>query len=489
MTPNGYPAPPSIDWLMAMPALLVAGVGIVALLIEMFWPRRSNSAIIFLSLLGLAIAGYYTAVQFGMPDGETFARMIVRDRLGLVLQLLLIAIAFISILFSEGYLREKRIPFGEFYPLLLWATSGGMVMIATKSLLIQFIGLEILSIALYVMAGMSRSEAKSEESAIKYFLLGAFASSFFLYGIAFVYGATGGLHLDSITEAWQADDPSMRNLLLFGLGLILIGLSFKSAFVPFHQWTPDVYQGAPTNVTAFMAAGSKVAAIGALFRVLDASGVMQEFWMPALFWMAIATMTIGNLVACTQRDVKRTLGYSSIANAGYLLVALLAHFKSPDKVGLQATIFYLVAYSLMTLGAFAVISLAAKSGKEGTRFHDLAGLYRRAPVAAGLLVVFVASLIGIPPTAGFFGKYFIFLDALQADLAPLAIVLAVNSAISIYYYLGIVRAAFVADDSEVRPASSGPVTFGNSLATVICAVGVLGISFVTAPVFEFLAGR
>lgn len=489
MTPNGYPAPPSIDWLMTMPALLVAGAGIVALMVEMFWPRRSNSAIIFLCLIGLAVAGYFTAIQFGMPDGETFARMIVRDRLGLVLQLLLIGIAFISILFSDGYLREKRIPFGEFYPLLLWATSGGMVMIATKSLLIQFIGLEILSIALYVMAGMSRNEAKSEESAIKYFLLGAFASSFFLYGIAFVYGATGGLHLDLIAEAWRADDPSMRNLLLFGLGLILIGLSFKSAFVPFHQWTPDVYQGAPTNVTAFMAAGSKVAAIGALFRVLEASGVMQEFWMPALFWIAIFTMTLGNLVACTQRDVKRTLGYSSIANAGYLLVALLAHFKSPDKVGLQATIFYLVAYSLMTLGAFAVVSLSAKGGKEGTRFHDLAGLYRRAPVAAGLLVVFVASLIGIPPTAGFFGKYFIFLDALQADLAPLAIVLAVNSAISIYYYLGIVRAAFVAEDSPTRPAASGPVTFGNSLATAICAVGVLGISFVTAPVFEFLAGR
>lgn len=474
---------------MLMPALLVAGAGILALMVEMFWPRKSNSAIIFLSLLGLAVAGYYTAIQFGMPDGETFARMIVRDRLGLVLQLLLVVIAFISILFSEGYLREKRIPFGEFYPLLLWATSGGMIMIATKSLLIQFIGLEILSIALYVMAGMSRNEAKSEESAIKYFLLGAFASSFFLYGIAFVYGATGGLHLDLIKEAWVTDDPSMRNLLLFGLGLILIGLSFKSAFVPFHQWTPDVYQGAPTNVTAFMAAGSKVAAIGALFRVLDASGVMQEFWMPALFWIAILTMTIGNLVACTQRDVKRTLGYSSIANAGYLLVALLAHFKSPDKVGLQATIFYLVAYSLMTLGAFAVVSLSAKSGKEGTRFHDLAGLYKRAPVAAALLVVFVASLIGIPPTAGFFGKYFIFLDALQADLAPLAIVLAVNSAISIYYYLGIVRAAFVADDSSVRPATSGPVTLGNSLATAICAVGVLGFSFVTAPIFEFLAGR
>lgn len=487
MTPNGFPEPPKIDWLMMAPTTIVIVVGIVALLLEMFRPRKSNGAIIWASLIGLAVAGWYTLVQLPLPEGETFAQMIVRDKLAIVLQLLLIGVAFVSIMFSEGYLREKRIPYGEFYPLVLWATTGGMIMVATKSLLMLFIGLEILSIALYVLAGLSRKEAKSEESAIKYFLLGAFASAFLLYGIAFVYGASGGVHLDGIATAWKAGDPAIHNLLLFGLGLLLIGLCFKSAFVPFHQWTPDVYQGAPTNVTAFMAAGSKVAAIGALYRVLDASGTMMEFWMPVLFWIAILTMTVGNLVACTQRDVKRTLGYSSIANAGYILVALLAHFKDPEKVGIQATVFYLVAYSFMTLGTFAVVSLTAQAGKEGTRFADLNGLYHRSPLSAGLLVLFVASLIGVPPTAGFFGKYFIFADALQAGLVPLAIVLALNSAISVYYYLGIIRAAFVADEPAARPLGTGKVTAGLTLATVACAAGVLGISFFSAPILDAVA--
>lgn len=480
--PNDFPKPPEIDWLMLAPIAIVMTVGVLGLIIEMFRPRRLNAAIVWTSLIGLAVAGWYAVVQIPMPDGETFAAMIARDRFSTILQLLMIGIAFITILFSEGYLREKRIAFGEFYPLVLWATAGGMVMVATKNLVMLFIGLEILSIALYVMAGMSRSETKSEESAIKYFLLGAFASSFLLYGIAFFYGATGSLHLDQVTAAWNAGDPSVQRLLLFGFGLLLMGLGFKAALVPFHQWTPDVYQGAPTNVTAFMAAGSKVAAIGALYRVLDASTSMQEFWMPALFWIAILTMTVGNLVACVQRDVKRVLAYSSIANAGYLLVALLAHFKDPERVGLQATLYYLIAYSLMTLGAFAVVSLTARDGREGTRFSDLNGLYQRAPLAAGLLVIFAASLIGVPPTAGFFGKYFIFLDALQANLVALAIVLAVNSAISIYYYLGMVRAAFVAEESKFRPTSTGRVTPGLTFATLICAVGVLGISFFSSPV-------
>src|SRR5437588_3183219 len=348
--------------------------------------------------------------------------MMVNDRFGNVMQLLLVISCGLCIAFSENYLREKRIAFGEFYPLVLWSTSGAMLMATSRNLLVIFLGLEVLSIALYVMAGMSRSEEKSEESALKYFLLGAFASGFLLYGIAFLYGASGSLRIDDIAATWASADPFARTLLVFGISLILVGLSFKSAFVPFHQWTPDVYQGAPTNVTAFMAAGSKVAAIAALYRVLDASGVMADYWLPGMTVIAVLTMTVGNLIALMQKDVKRILGYSSIAHAGYILVAVLAHAKSVSNqgsvglIGFGTTAYYLLAYAVMTIGAFAVISLSAKDGRERTTLDDLHGLYKRDPFAAGALVVFMASLIGVPPTAGFIGKLFIFSDALQAHL-------------------------------------------------------------------------
>src|SRR5205085_2348323 len=276
------------------------------------------------------------------------------------------------ILFSEGYLREKRIAFAEFYPLVLWSTSGAMLMATSRNLLVIFLGLEVLSIALYVMAGMSRSEEKSEESALKYFLLGAFASGFLLYGIAFLYGASGSLRIDDIAASWASAEPFARTLLVFGISLILVGLCFKSAFVPFHQWTPDVYQGAPTNVTAFMAAGSKIAAIAALFRVLESSGTMINYWLPGLAVVAVFTMTVGNLVALMQKDVKRILGYSSIAHAGYILVAILAHARSVENpslngdIGFSTTAYYLLSYSVITIGAFAVISLVARKGREHT---------------------------------------------------------------------------------------------------------------------------
>jgi len=482
------PVIPTIDWATLWPIIIVTVTGIVGLLIEMFRPKQNNNAIVLTSLAGLGLAGYFVLPLFQSVAGETFGGMVTRDVMGLVLQLLLIGICFVSFLFSEGYLREKRIAFGEFYPLALWATAGGMIMVSTTNMLMQFIGLEVLSIALYCLAGMSRNEAKSEESAIKYFLLGAFASSFLLYGIAFIYGASGSLDFSGITAAIETGDQNLINMALVGIGLILVGYAFKTALVPFHQWTPDVYQGAPTNVTAFMAAASKVAAFGALIRLLTAAVPMQEYWFPALYWIAIATMTVGNLIALTQKDVKRALGYSSIANAGYIVVALLAHYRNPDEIGLGTTVFYLVSYSVMTLGAFAVITLTAEKGREGTRFQDLNGLWKKSPYAAGALVVFCASLVGVPPTAGFFGKWFIFADALKADLLPLAIVLAVNSAISAYYYLGIVRAAFVDDEPAVR-TPSGPSNFGLSLTCTTCVLAILYLTVNASGSMKFLTGE
>lgn len=468
--------PPEVTWQTmqpVIPAILVILAGIVAFVFEMVQRKRSNSGAVISSLIGLLIAGWFVASQFGSPAMEVLSGTALRDQMGLALQLLLIGSCFLAVLFSEGYLREKHVNYGECYPLMLWAAAGAMIMVSSKNLLTVFLGLEVLSIALYVLSGLSRSEAKSEESALKYFLLGAFASAFLLYGIAFFYGATGSLHLDAIAKAWTEEPGAMQNLMVFGLGMMLIGLAFKSAFVPFHQWTPDVYQGAPTNVTAFMAASSKIAAIGALYRVLDASAPMREAWLPGLFWIAILTMTVGNLTAVVQRDVKRILAYSSIAHAGYVLVALLAHSKKPDTIGSGSTVFYLFAYSAMTVGAFAVISLIAKAGKEGTRLSDLNGLWKRSPGLAVALVLFMASLIGIPGTAGFMGKLLIFTDAVDAGLTSLAIVLAVNSVISIYYYLGIALAAFVSEEASPDVPVSKPNP-GLLAATTLCSMFVIG---------------
>lgn len=481
--------PPTIEWISILPTLIVAATGMLALVPEVINPKRQNGLIIFLSIFGLLVGGAVVIKQWAYPYTETFGGMAIRDPLALTMQLLIIGATILAILFSEGYLREKRIPFGEFYPLVIWSASGAMVMATSRNLLMIFIGLEILSIALYVLAGMSRNEEKSEESALKYFLLGAFASAFLLYGIALVYGATGTIHLEGIGRAWVSADPSTRTLVLFGLGMMLIGLSFKASFVPFHQWTPDVYQGAPTNVTTFMASVSKMGAFAALIRILDATQILKDYWIPAMFWIAILTMTIGNLVALVQKDVKRVLGYSSIAHAGYMLVAILAHYKDPLAVPqLTSLTYYLLSYSLMTIGAFAVVSMLAKNGKETTRMSDLYGLYKRAPWASGLLVLFCVSLIGIPPTSGFVGKFLIFQDALKAGLTPLAIVLAINSVISVYYYLGIMRAVFVADDGS-KAGVSPRWNAGLSATMAICSIGVVVAGIGVYSILPYLAVR
>ena len=484
---NGHPVMPSIDWPTLLPTLIVIATGIVTLFVEMFAPRRNNNIIVGVGLVGLLIAAVSVTNQFGLPNAATFGDMVVRDHLGLVLQLLLVGVCFVAFMFSEGYMREKKIAFAEFYPLALWSTAGAMLMVTTTNMLELFLGLEVLSIALYCLAGMSRQESKSEESALKYFLLGAFASAFLLMGIAYIFGATGSLDLSAIATISKIGQPFHHNMVVFGIGMLLVGLGFKSALVPFHQWTPDVYQGAPTHVTGFMAAASKIAAFGALIRVLEAAAPYQPFWFPVMFWICILTMTVANLSALVQKDVKRILGYSSVANAGYILVGVLAHVKEPESVGLGTSLYYLVAYSLMTLGAFATLSLVAKGGKEGTRLQDLHGLYHRAPFAVACLVVFVVSLIGIPPTAGFLGKFLIFNDALSAGLPVLAIVLAVNSVVSVYYYLGILHAAFVSEDGAVKTVSAKP-GLGLNLAVLACAVGIFAVTFGATPIQAGLAG-
>ncbi|MEQ1822622.1 MAG: NADH-quinone oxidoreductase subunit N [Fimbriimonadaceae bacterium] len=479
-----FQIPTDLDFNLIMPTLMVALTGIFALLMQVVQKKRDNRPIIFISLVGLLCAAGAVVRQFGMPDAGAFAGMVLRDQFTLVTHLILIFACAMTLVFSEGYLQQKKIAFSEFYPLVTWATCGGMIMVSTNNLLVMFLGLEMLSIALYVLAGMSRSEQRSEESAIKYFLLGAFASAFFLYGIAFFFGTTGSLDLTAMSAAYSAAPQNGQVMALFGVMMLLIGLAFKSGMVPFHQWTPDVYQGAPTNVTAFMAVGSKVAAIAALYRVFQEIRPMADVLMTPLMVIAGLTMVIGNVVALRQKDIKRVLGYSSIAHAGYLLTGLLANYVAPDKAPSVTTLYFLVSYAFVTLGSFAVISLIAKDGKEVTKIDELKGLYRRSPFAAIALLLFMVSLIGIPPTAGFVGKLKIFQDALAADLAPLAIILAISSVISVYYYLVIAHKAFVEEDAE---RATMPITKPVMIASVICMAGVILAGIFNSPVTSWLS--
>ena len=467
---------PQIDWPVVMPTVVLFITGVVALLIEMLRPKQNNNLIVGVSLVGLGYAFYLLLNQLGLAPTTTMSGLVTRDQFAVLAQLIIVGATAVSFMFSEGYLRNKRIAYGEFYPLAIWAAAGAMIMSATESMIMLFIGLEVLSIALYCLAGMSRDEQKSEESALKYFLLGAFASAILLFGIAFVYGSSGTTNMDAFQIALQAGNPQLLPLAVFGLTMIIIGLGFKAGLVPFHQWTPDVYQGAPSNVTGFMAAVVKVAAFAALYRILVHAVDLQEYWFTLAAILAVLTMTVGNLFAMVQKDFKRLLGFSSVAHAGYLLVGLLAYLRNPETNTLGPVVFYLIAYSLMTIGSFAIVTVTAKDGKDGSRMSDLNGLWSRAPLAAICLVVFMVSLIGIPPTGGFFGKYQIFWAALQADMAPLAIALAINSVISTYYYWQVIRAAFV-DDETVWTRKLSPMGTGLTISCVVCVVGLFWVVF------------
>jgi NADH-quinone oxidoreductase subunit N len=475
---------PDIDVRAILPLALVALTGLIALIFEVINPKRDNRVLVFVSLLGLAMAAVTLVFSLTDPVYQTGAGMLVHDTVGNVLQLIIVVSTALVVLFSDDYLRQKRVPFGEFYPLVLWSSVGAMLMVAASNWLIVFLGLEILSIALYVMAGMSRTEEKSEESAMKYFLLGAFASGFLLYGIAFLYGATGSLQIDALKTAWLQGHDETHVMICGGLALTLVGLGFKCGFVPFHQWTPDVYQGAPTNVTAFMSTVSKVAALGALWRVIEVSGDLSNVLIPALTVIAILTMIVGNVMALAQTDVKRVLAYSSIAHSGYILAALIAHLKMPALATGTTLCYYLLSYCLMTIGSFAIVSMFARGGQESTGYESLYGLFNRSRLAAACLIVFMLSLIGLPPLAGFFGKLFILMDLVKAGMVPLAIVLACASIISAAYYLRIARAVLVPDESVNQRTS--PFAGNLAFTGAVCALGVIAVTVFYTPLMKAL---
>jgi NADH-quinone oxidoreductase subunit N len=400
-----------------------------------------------LAAAGLAITLGFTLAQIGRPAITGFSGMVVRDGFSAFLNSLQIISGLLGVTLAYGYVKRMGLERGEYYTLLLFSVAGMMLMAQAADLIVIFLALELLSIPLYVLAAFNRKLVTSEEAGIKYFLLGAFSTGFVVYGIALVFGATGTTSLAGIF----ASTLTSGLLLAIGAALILVGFSFKVAAVPFHMWTPDVYQGAPTSVTAFMAAGAKIAGFAALLRVFSTAFPSLSVDLTPILWaLAAATMIVGNLLAISQTDIKRMLAYSSIAHAGYILMAFVP-YGNPNvaPVSIAAGLFYLVAYAVSNFGVWGVVIALEKSESKGLEISDYAGLAKKYPALAAAMTVFMLSLIGFPPTLGMVGKFYLFRAVLDGGFVWLAIIGVVTSLISAYYYLRVVVNMYMRDGEPV----------------------------------------
>src|SRR6266705_2002778 len=448
--------PRTIDIYRALPELVWCGFGVLVVLMQPF--VRSRHFFTFLALIG-TLAGTAASVSAAMRAGPGFDGLVQSDSFSFFFRLLVGTVAFLVVLAAGPYLERERLPFAEFYALLLFATAGMGVLASAQELLTAFIGLEMSSISSYILAGYRRDSLKSSESAMKYFLLGSFATAFFLYGIALVYGSTGTTMLDKMAAADMSS-----TLLKLGLAMILIGLGFKVAAAPFQVWTPDVYEGAPTPVTALFSAGPKAAAFALLLRIFATVPAATHFWFWAFWALAALTMFAGNLGALVQTNVKRLLAYSSIAHAGYIMVAFaavtfMARSESAEAApAYAAVLFYLLSYALVKLGAFTIVSQLGGMGEKNLSLDDYAGLSQRQPWVAAALSVYLLSLLGLPVTAGFFGKFYIFKAAVNSHLLWLAVLMAINSIIGAYYYFRLIVVMYMRE-SSAEAASAAPVGF------------------------------
>src|SRR5271163_3144896 len=450
-----------------LPELVWCLFGVVLMLLQPFLKNRQ--ALTFLAMVGAA-AG--TLVTFYTAMGSGFWGLVQSDTFSLFFRWLVGLIAFLVILASDSYLQRENLAPAEFYALILFATAGMGVLASAQELLTAFIGLEMSSIASYILAGYRRDSIKSSESAVKYFLLGSFATAFFLYGIALVYGVSGSTNLVSLANA----NPD-NNLLRLGLSLILVGLGFKVAMAPFQIWTPDVYEGAPTPVTALFSAGPKAATFALLLRIFADVPAATQFWFYAFWILAALTMFAGNLGALLQTNVKRMLAYSSIAHAGYILVAFAAVTSlKGTEIGAgpayAAVLFYLLSYALVKVGAFTIVSQFGGAGEKHLALDDYAGLGERQPFVAAALSLFLLSLLGLPITAGFFGKFYVFKAAVDSHLIWLAVLMAANSIIGAYYYIRLIVIMYMRDPIP-EVAATTPVRFPAAV-NVVLAIAVIG---------------
>jgi len=465
-----------VDFYVLLPLIILVVWACVLLLADLFIPKERKWLTALLAAFGLALTLGFTLSQLGR-ENTGFNEMVVLDGFSVFVNALLLLTGLLGVALAYGYVKRMGIERGEYYTLMLFSISGMMLMAQAADLITFFLALELLSLPLYVLSAFARPKAESEESGLKYFLLGAFSSGFVLYGIALVYGATGSTALSGIVAAASAGTPSL--LLTIGAALILVGLGFKVAAVPFHMWTPDVYQGAPTAVTAFMAAGAKIAGFAALLRVFStAFPSLATDLTPVLQAISALTMIVGNLIAIAQTDIKRMLAYSSIAHAGYILMAFVP-YGNPDvaPVSIAAGLFYLVAYAVTNFGTWGVvIALEQKEGK-GLAISDYAGLGKKYPALAAAMTIFMLSLIGFPPTLGLVGKFYLFRAVLSGGYVGLAIIGVLTSLISAYYYLRVVVTMYMqeGEPETEREFWLGLTTAGTALVTVIVSLMPQGL--------------
>jgi NADH-quinone oxidoreductase subunit N len=470
------------DLLRLAPEFVLCISGMVLMLVEPFLTRGRRGVLTSLATLGAGLAFgaiYYPATR----PGAAFSGLLQVDGFSVFIHAIVGFVALLVVLGSPDYLEREDLQHGEYYALVLFATAGMGIMSSAAELMTAFIGLEMSSISTYILAGYRRDAPRSNESAMKYFLLGSFATAFFLYGVALVYGATGTTELTHMTLTAL---PEARTLFKVGLALIFVGLAFKVAAAPFQLWTPDVYEGAPTPVTALMSAGPKAAAFALLLRILASVSGAASFWFWALWISAVLTMFVGNLAAVVQTNVKRMLAYSSIAHAGYILVALAAAAATDEMaLGIAAVLYYLAVYALMKLGAFMMVSQLGGEAERHLELDDFYGLASRQPVAAACFSLFLLSLLGLPVTAGFVGKFYIFDSALASHLVWLAVLVALNSVIGSFYYLRVIVVMYMREPHQdwVPARMSWAVT----VVLLVAAAGTLYLGLFPARVLGFAA--
>jgi NADH-quinone oxidoreductase subunit N len=463
--------PQGVDYIRILPELVLSAFGILIMVLDPLVDEEKSQKLLGFIGLGGAVAGLLATWYMAQSPGLAFSNMVKVDNFSVFFHFLIIAIAAVVILSSFEYMGVQRIRAGEYYSLILLGTVGMALMSSAVELVLIFIALEISSIATYILTGFRRNEASSSESSLKYFLLGSFATAFFLYGVALMFGATGFTNIDLVSQKLQSG-PVML-LVFMAMSLMFVGLGFKVAAAPFHIWTPDVYEGAPSPIVGFMSTAPKAAAFAVLLRVVFTINAPGRF---GLLWVAAAlSMTLGNVGALVQTNVKRLLAYSSIAHAGYVLMAFAMTDSANSTAGISAAMFYTAAYAAMNVGAFAVVSHFGNAGERYVTLEDYEGMGRTSPLLAATLTIFLLSLIGIPMTGGFLAKFYVFSAAMKAHLIWLTLIGVVNSAIGAYYYLRIIVAMYMRESRKDVPVTLIPFGLGVALALSVMATLYLGI--------------
>lgn len=458
-------ATPEIDLISLAPVLVLSVFALAVVVLDLF-AGKNKTLVIFVSLVGLFLTAVSAFAKFDLPV-YSFNNSYVVDRLSVFFIMIFTISSALAILISIDFNKRERIRMGEYYSLILFCTVGMIVLASATDLILMFLGIEIVAICLYVLAGIKRGDTKSNEAALKYFLLGAFATGFLLYGMALVYGSTGSTNLLKIAATIQKGTLLSNPLMLMGLVLLIIGFGFKVAAVPFHMWAPDVYQGAPSPVTAFMAVGPKAAAFVAFFRVFsETMSGLSGSWENLLIIVAVLTMFIGNLGAIVQTNIKRLLAYSSISHVGYLLIAVIAK----NSLGSASLMFYMLAYMFMIFGAFGIVIIVGRAGQENLEIENYSGLAYKHPLLALSMTVFLLSLGGLPPFAGFVAKFYIFTAALNEGFVILVVIAVLNSAISFYYYLKIVVFMYMKEPTAEFRITLSPMTLLVIAISVIATI-------------------